>query len=179
MYVISGWCHTSLKDLGFFFWLFTFHHQWTYLCSQHLTVSIKDRCLSPDWLLFSLPSLLSISPTSLRFIFLGCKFMLSSSCFLSSLHFVVLLAPVSGGIKRVLGHGGNLPPLVRGSAPLPVRREKIAKISHFWQILGFLPLPKHILLPQCLPSKKFWCYHWPQSQSCMCLTLRVCAPGTS
>ena len=38
MYVISGWCHTSLKILVF--WLFTFHHQWTSLCYQHLTMSI-------------------------------------------------------------------------------------------------------------------------------------------
>ena len=40
----------------------------------------------------------------------------------------------------------------RGSAP-PSQKEKMVKISHFWQIFGFFPPQKRILPPRCPPQK--------------------------
>ena len=59
------------------------------------------------------------------------------------------------------GLGENAP--VRGSAPhtCPQSEEKMAKISHFRQIFGFLPPQNRILPPRCPPTKKFLrCRHW-------------------
>ena len=44
--------------------------------------------------------------------------------------------------------------------PPPDRKGKIAKISHFWQIFGFLLHQIRILPPRCpLPPNNFWCLH--------------------
>ena len=52
--------------------------------------------------------------------------------------------------------GGHFPPseALPPTCP-PVRRKKLAKISHFWQIFWFLPPQNHILPPRCPPQKKF------------------------
>ena len=44
---------------------------------------------------------------------------------------------------------GEIPPL----PPTP-SEEKMAKISHFRQMFGFLPPENHILPPRCPPPKK-------------------------
>ena len=61
------------------------------------------------------------------------------------------------------GHGGISPPpsqrLCPPTCPPPSQKKKIAKISHFRQIFGFLPPQNYILPPRCPPTKKFWCRH--------------------
>ena len=62
-----------------------------------------------------------------------------------------LWAVVSGGIK---GGMGAFAPLSEVLPPTySPQSEEIVKISHIWQIFGFLPPQKHILSPRC-PHKK-------------------------
>ena len=65
----------------------------------------------------------------------------------------------SGGIKG--RHGGIYPPPPSEALPplAPSQKKKMAKISHFWQIFGFLP-PQNRISPLDAPhQKKFWCRH--------------------
>ena len=55
----------------------------------------------------------------------------------------------SGGIKGGGGMGAFPSPQFEALPPTcpPVRSKKMVKISHFWQIFGFLPPQKRILPP--------------------------------
>ena len=67
---------------------------------------------------------------------------------------------ISGGIKG--GHGGIPPSSWTLCPPLsPQSEEKMAKISHFWQIFGYLS-PQIRILPPRSPQN-FWCCHWQKS----------------
>ena len=59
------------------------------------------------------------------------------------------------------GHGGHIPQLEAlpplAPPPPPRQKKKMARISHFRQIFGFLPPQNRILPPRCPPHKKFWC----------------------
>ena len=59
----------------------------------------------------------------------------------------------SGSIKGGMGAS-------RLFLPLAPQKKKMVKMSHFWQICGFLPPQKWIFPPRCPPTKNFWCCHW-------------------
>ena len=50
--------------------------------------------------------------------------------------------------------GANFPPVGGSSPTCPQLEEKMAKISHFRQIFGFLPPQNRILPPRYPPQKK-------------------------
>ena len=61
----------------------------------------------------------------------------------------LFLSFISGSIKR---HGGIYPPPPAALPPLAPPKKKMAKISHFLQICGFLPPQNRILPPRCSPT---------------------------
>ena len=59
----------------------------------------------------------------------------------------------------VFGSGSIAPPTLWRLCSPATRRTKNGQNQPFWQIFGFLPPQKRILLPPYTP-KKFWCRHW-------------------
>ena len=60
--------------------------------------------------------------------------------------------------------GGIPPPPPEAFPPLALPlEEKMAKISHFRQILGIFA-PSEFILHSSMPPKKFWCRHWRNSK---------------
>ena len=67
----------------------------------------------------------------------------------------LLFLPLSAGIKGGGGMGTFEPPCWRLCPPplAPSQKEKMATVSHFGQIFGFLPPQNRILPPRCPPPK--------------------------
>ena len=66
---------------------------------------------------------------------------------------IIIRLARSGGIKGGGGMGDFAPPWRLCPSLAPRQKEKMVKISNFWQSFGFLPPQKRILPPRCPPTK--------------------------